>query len=562
MRNVQMKKFLILMLPSFMAMAELSAQSAYIPFNRDYYHIVDRYEIRQGEFTDQFNTGFKPYRRDDVAAFMDSLAHFQLTANAVDRFNNTYIRDDNWEFSRLATRESERPVWGLYRKPSDFFHYRDEFFDLHLNPVISFGLGNESGEENPRFRNTRGLEMRGSIDRKIGFYTFMTMNEVRFPSWVDDYTRFNGAVPGEGFWKPYSDEGYSYFSAMGHITFPITKHVRAQLGHDRNFVGEGYRSMILSDFSNPYMFFKINTKIWKFDLTNLWGQMTADVVYNRGRPTDARYPQKWFSHHRLGINLGRRLNVGVFESVMANTWDWNYLNPVIFYRWVEHSLGTPDKVMLGTDFKWNFVPSMQLYGQFALDEFVWNEFFGIDGQNSRRNKHGLQLGYKYIDLFKIPNLDLQLEYNQARPYTYQEKFEYGSFTNYRTPLTHPRGANFREGLAILRYQPIPRLQLNATGVYHYFGTDPSPEVNFGGDVNKNHNIANTGMGLFGHTIGQGVTNHLGIASLNASYMLKHNLFIDLNHIYRNQKVEGGADLVSNFTQVGLRLNFVRQDYLY
>ena len=218
--------------------------------------------------------------------------------------------------------------------------------------------------------------------------------------------------------------------------------------------------------------------------------------------------------------------------------------------------------MLGTDFKWNFVPSMQLYGQFALDEFVWNEFFGIDGQNSRRNKHGLQLGYKYIDLFKIPNLDLQLEYNQARPYTYQEKFEYGSFTNYRTPLTHPRGANFREGLAILRYQPIPRLQLNATGVYHYFGTDPSPEVNFGGDVNKNHNIANTGMGLFGHTIGQGVTNHLGIASLNASYMLKHNLFIDLNHIYRNQKVEGGADLVSNFTQVGLRLNFVRQDYLY
>jgi len=557
-----MKKFLTLLLLTVTAITELSAQGAYIPFNRDYYHLIDRYEIRQGEFTNEFNTGFKPYRRDHVAAFMDSLTHFQLGSNAVDRFNNTYIRDDNWEFSGFVTRESENPVWGIYRKPSDFFHYRDEVFDLHLNPVISFGLGNESGEENIRFRNTRGLEMRGSIDRKIGFYTFLAMNEVRFPSWVDDYTRSNGAVPGEGFWKPYSEEGYSYFSAMGHITFPITKHIRGQLGHDRNFVGEGYRSMILSDFSNPYMFFKLNTKIWKFDLTNLWGQMTADVVYNRGRPTDARYPQKWFSHHRLGINLGSRLNIGVFESVMANTWDWNYLNPVIFYRWVEHSLGTPDKVMLGTDFKWNFVPSMQLYGQFALDEFVWNEFFGVDGQNSRRNKHGLQLGYKYIDLFKIPNLDLQLEYNQARPYTYQEKFEYGSFTNYRTPLTHPRGANFREGLAILRYQPIPRLQLNATGVYHYFGTDPSAEVNFGGDVNKNHTVSGTGMGLFGHTIGQGVTNHLGIASVNASYMLKHNLFLDLNHIYRNQKVEGGPDMASNFTQVGLRLNFVRQEYLY
>ena len=557
-----MKKFLPLLLIAMLAITELFGQSAYIPFNRDYYHIIDRYEIKQGIFTEEFNTGFKPYRRDHVVAFMDSLTHFHIDASEVDRFNISYIRDDSWEFSELDTRESQNPVWGLYRKPSDFFHYRDKFFDLHLNPVISFGLGNEPGEENIRFRNIRGLEVRGSIDRKIGFYTFLTTNEVRFPSWVDDYTRHQGAIPGEGFWKPYGDEGYSYFSAMGHITFPITRHIKAQLGHDRNFVGEGYRSMILSDFSNPYMFFKINTKIWKFDLTNFWGQMTADVVYNRGRPTDARYPQKWLSHHRLGINLGRRLNIGVFESVMANTWDWNYLNPVIFYRWVEHSLGTPDKVMLGTDFKWNFVPSMQLYGQFALDEFVFNEFFGVDGENSRRNKHGLQLGYKYIDLFKIPNLDLQLEYNQARPYTYQEKFEYGSFTNYRTPLTHPRGANFREALAILRYQPIPRLQLNATGVYHYFGTDPSAEVNFGGDVNKNHNIANTGMGLFGHTIGQGVTNHLAIASLNASYMLRHNLFIDLNHIYRNQRAEGADDLASNFTQVGLRLNFVRQDYLY
>ena len=100
--------------------------------------------------------------------------------------------------------------------------------------------------------------------------------------------------------------------------------------------------------------FKLNTKIWKFNLTNLWSQMTADVIYNGRRPTDGRYPQKWFSHHRLGINIGKNLNIGVFESVMANQFDWNYLNPVIFYRWIEHQLGTPDKVMLGFDGKWNF----------------------------------------------------------------------------------------------------------------------------------------------------------------------------------------------------------------
>src|SRR5690606_34138738 len=146
--------------------------------------------------------------------------------------------------------------------------------------------------------------------------------------------------------------------------------------------------------------------------------------------------------------------------------------------WVEHQLGTPDKVMLGTDFKWAVFPSMQLYGQFALDEFVFRGFFEIDGKKSSRNKHGLQLGYKYINFMDISNLDLQLEYNQVRPYTYEEKFDYQSFSNYRTPLTHPRGANFQEVVALIRYQPLPRLNLTATGMYQRYGTDPDENSNF------------------------------------------------------------------------------------
>ncbi|MBT0812227.1 hypothetical protein KIH41_13155 [Litoribacter ruber] len=555
-----MDRFLFFLIGFVLISQVVSAQSAYLPFDRDKYHLIERYEIRNGEFSPDFNTGFKPYRRDRVVKYLDSLTVQNQSLGKVDAFNLQYLRDDSWEFSGLPTTESEKPLWGIYRKPSDFYHYRDRFFDLHVNPVISLGGGVERGQEDLRFINSRGIELRGSVDRKIGFYTFMTMNEVVFPTWMDAYTRENGAVPGEGFWKFYEQNGFSYFSALGHLSFNITKHVQAQVGHDRNFVGEGNRSLILSDFSNPFMFFKINTKIWKLDFTNMWGQMTADLVYDgRGRPTDARFPQKWFSHHRLGINIGNKFNVGVFESVMANSWDWSYANPVIFYRWVEHMLGTPDKVMLGTDFKWNFYPAMQLYGQFALDEFVFGEFFGIDGENSRRNKHGVQLGYKYVDAFKISNLDFQVEYNQVRPYTYQEKFEYGSFTNYRTPLTHPRGANFREGLAIVRYQPMNRLFLNLTGMYQLHGSDPSPEVNYGGDVNKNHNITNVELGLFGHTIGQGVKNEIYMGTMRASYMWKHNLFVDLSQTFRQQQIEGQSNLSTSFTQMGIRLNFGLRD---
>lgn len=559
-----MKKLIIFSFAlSVLLSQQLFGQGAYVPFNRDYYHLIERYEILDGKNNPSFHTGFKPYRRDQVGAFLDSLSYSGLLKSKSDRFNLEYLSNDNWEFVERQTSDSDQPLLKkLYRKPSDFFHYRDSIMDIHVNPVIYLAAGNEPGFDKFRLRNSRGIELRGSIDRKVAFYTYMTTTQVIFPSWIKNYTEKNGAVPGEGFWKRYEEEGYGYFSAMGHISFNLTKNIQAQIGHDRNFVGEGYRSMILSDFSNPYLFAKINTKIWKFNLTNVWAQMNADVIFDgQGRPTDGRYPQKWFSFHRLGMNIGKKLNIGLFESVMMNQFNWNYLNPIIFYRWVEHQLGTPDKIMLGMDAKWNFTPGMQFYGQFGLDEFVFGEFFGIDGKQSSRNKYGLQAGFKYIDVFKISNLDLQLEYNQARPYTYQEKFEYQSYTNYRTPLTHPLGANFREAVGILRYQPTPRLFANFTGIFQFFGDDPSEDVNFGKDLLKNRLNPNTGIGLFGNRIGQGIENRVIMGSLNLSYMIKQNVFLDLSHTYRRRTAQDlNAPDVGQFTQAGIRINMIRNDF--
>ena len=548
----------ILFLPLF-----AFAQGSYIPFDRDYYQKIERYEILQGRNNASFHTGAKPYRRDHVAAYLDSLAQDAVIRSRADQFNLAYLSQDNWEFITRETPESKKPfLKGLYRRPGDFAHYYSDEFDIHVSPVIYLNGGIEpDNDQNPN-RLSRGVVLRGSIDKKVGFYTYFTSSEAFFPSWVKGYAEYNGAVPGEGFWKEYNGNGYSYFSALGHVSYNITKHIQVEVGHDRNFIGEGYRSFLLSDFSNPYMFVKFNTQVWKFQLTNIWTQMTADVDYDRGRPTDGRYPQKWFSFHRLGFNVGKNLNLGFFESVMTDKVDFNYFNPIVFYRWVEQSLGTPDKVMLGIDYKWNFYPSMQLYGQFALDEFVFSEFFGQDGKNSKRNKYGLQAGFKYIDLFKVSNLDLQLEYNSARPYTFQEKVDYQSYSNWRTPLTHPRGANFREMLGIIRYQPIPKLNLTFLTMYQLYGADPDLETNWGGDVLKNR-LEGSPTGLFGNVIGQGIENKVIQTNLNASYMLRHNFFIDASHTFRRRTAQDlDSPATSQYMQLAFRWNFIRPDYNY
>ncbi len=540
------------------------AQGAYVPYDRDYYQKVERYEILQGKNNPFFNSGYKPYRRDILAKYLDSLAaNPEVIQSQADQFNLDYLSQDNWEFSERELPASKKPfLKSLYRKPGDFVHYEGEDFGIHLSPVIYLSGGTETDNDRNPARLARGLVVRGSVDKKVGFYTYLTTSEVFFPSWVKDYAEYNGAVPGEGFWKEYQDEGYNYFSALGHVSFQITKHIEIQVGHDRNFAGEGYRSFQISDFSNPYMFVKFNTKVWKFQLTNLWTQMTADVFYDRGRPTDGRYPQKYFAYNRLGFNVGKNANLGFFSSIMTDKINFNYFNPFIFLRWVEQQQGTPDKVMLGLDAKWIFVPGMEVYGQFALDEFVFNEFFEIDGDGSKRNKYGAQLGYKYINVFGLKNLDFQLEWNQARPYTFQEKFEHQSYSNFRTPLTHPRGANFREFVGIFRYQPLPRLDLNLTGFYQYFGTDESPEVNWGGDVLKNR-LEGSPTGLFDNYIGQGMENKVIQSNLTASYMLKHNFFVDASHTFRKRTAQDlDEPLSSHYLQMAFRWNFVKPDFNY
>ena len=80
--------------------------------------------------------------------------------------------------------------------------------------------------------------------------------------------------------------------------------------------------------------------------------------------------------HHLSYNVTPNFNFGIFESVIASRkqqFELQYLNPIIFYRSVEHSLGSPDNVILGANFKWNIAKKCQIYGQLVLDEFYFKE---------------------------------------------------------------------------------------------------------------------------------------------------------------------------------------------
>lgn len=543
------------------------AQSNFLPLNEDYYHLIDRYEVKTGVLMPQFFTTVKPYKRSEVVDFADSVHSLGLFTSSADQFNYEYIQNDNWEWSGAASSDSKKPfLKHFYRKKSDLFHVSEKWFDLHVNPVLYLGAGKDTRSDDMLYINTRGVEVRGMVDKKVGFYTYLTDNQTLLPSYVQDQIGLTAAVPHEGFWKQYKEgRAVDFLQARGYITFEATRHINLQFGHDRFFVGSGQRSFIFSDNGPPSWFVKGNLKVWKLNYLFLVNQMTADVAVGPGGTLVASnngYHDKFTALHHLSINIGKKFNLGIFEAVAFNADDstgirLDYFNPIIFYRAIEQQNGSSDNVLLGIDFKWNVVRKLSLYGQFVLDEFVIDNL--RKGNGWWANKFAIQAGGKYVDAFGIPNLDLQGEVNVAKPYTFSHNTSYGNYSGYRQPIGHPLGANFKEFIGIIRYQPLPRLNVAGKLIYAQTGRDTlDAEGSWGGDILKPNTKRYKDEG---NVIAQGIPNDILFGSLVASWQLRHNLFIEGTLIIRkSESPEIFYNNNSTITSLALRWNIARRQY--
>jgi hypothetical protein len=546
------------------------SQSTYVPTNESYYHLLDRYEVKSGKISPHIFTSVKPWKRSHIVEFLDSADAQGLFTSAADRFNLQYFRNDNWEWARPTTNDRNAILKFFYKKKSDFLHVdQDPDFDLHVNPVLYLGAGNDGDLNQPLFINTRGVEIRGMLDKKIGFYTFLSENQSRIPGYVSSTVDANPAlgrypvIPHEGYWKDFADgTAYDYFQARGYISFEATKHLNVQFGHDKTFIGNGFRSLIFSDHAPASLFLKANAKVWKLNYMFQLNRMVADVRgAGSGLQANNKYPDKYVAFHHLSINIGKKLNVGLFESVVFNATDstsfeWAYLNPIIFYRAIEQQFGSSDNVLLGMDFKWNVLKGVSLYGQFVLDEFVLDNITA--GTGWWANKYALQGGLKYFDAFGVSNLDLQAETNIVRPFTYSHTTPYGSYSNYLQPIAHPLGANFKEYIGIMRYQPMPRLNITGKLIYAQIGRDTAANESWGSDIIKNTKLRKQ---EFNNTITQGVNNTLMIATFSASWQLAHNMFIDGTVVIRkSESPEVAYAQNSTITSLALRWNIGQRFY--
>jgi hypothetical protein len=476
-----------------------------------------------------------------------------VPASKQDVFNLSYLRNDHflWYDSGIDRRS---PILNtFYPYSAAIYAAKRPGVKLLINPVIhAEGLFSSSDSLIP-FTNTRGVEVAGQIGDKVGFYSTILENQRRFTNYLDRTVATNDAVPGSGFYKPFGARAYDYFYARGYFTFSPIKQIHIQAGHDQNFIGNGVRSLVLSDFSKPHLFLKVRTKVWRFQYTNLFSEWSDLRMQTAGGSGQSK---KFSATHHLSINLGKRWNVGLFETVIQGPDstelirpDANYWNPIIFYRAVEHGLNSRDNVLVGMDARFLAAKGLTFYTQVLLDEFVKDELLQRTGWWG--NKWGLQLGGRYFNAFGIPNLDIQMEWNGVRPYTYSHFRRSQNYVNHNYAVAHPAGSGFSEGLGIIRYQVSPRVNLVVQGFLRAQGVDTAG-FNHGNNIllTYGNRPQDTNIPLV-----HGLRQVTQFGQVRMSYQFFQNMFVDALIRYRSEAI---ADLDQEnsgwWFGLGLRIN--------
>ncbi len=487
----------------------LSAQQNNLFLNRNIYNW---YEPALNKQAAHFHTAIRPYRISEIDSVIryDEIFHLRKVSN--DHF-----------FGKLWNWIGYDTIVGV-SVPD---------FHMRIDPLINFAGGYDL-ENNGKglWVNTRGVVISADIggQRKVSFTTSVRENQAKYPDYLAHYINDVQVVPGQGKVRKFKQNAFDYLNATGYVSYTPSKYFNFQLGHDKNFIGDGYRSMLLSDNSLYYPFFKITSSFWKIKYMNLYTQF--DDAMNIG-PDGANIvtgvTRKWGSFHYLSVDVFDWAQVGLFEGIiwpnndttLTRGFDVNYLNPVIFFRPIEFGLGSPDNAVLGANVKFIPFDEMIVYGQFMMDDL--DVAANRKGEGYYRNKFGIQAGMKF---YGIKNLVLQAEMNQANPYTYAHKEPVQNYAHYNQPLAHPLGANFREFIAIVNYRFWERFYVEAKLQSAIVGYDQTAGENYGADIFKSDLDIPGWPEVYGNYIGQGLKTTIKSTDLRGGYLI--NPSINLN----------------------------------
>lgn len=335
------------------------------------------------------------------------------------------------------------------------FELIDSNYKLFLSPIFNFSIGQDQTNlvDQRLYRNTRGYYLAGNLLNKLSFVSTFYENQARFsmyetayflehgelyPTDSGNYQSQNAVIPGAARTKPFKENSFDFSYATGQIIYQPFKNLMISAGNTPQFIGVGYRSLLLSDNSLPAPHLRLKFTIkskWEFNYMRM--RLMNLVRKPAASSAEPYYDPKALSINYITYNFNSNFSLSFFEGLVWSMGDSIQTKGVhpLFYSPIPFLAELTRKQqdlnsIIGLNVSYSGLKAQQFYGQLAFGNL--------------KNAYAIQLGWRSYSCFGIKKSMLQFEYNQATEKMYQSVNSRLSYSNGNLPLAHTMGTAFQE----------------------------------------------------------------------------------------------------------------------
>lgn len=459
------RKLIYIITLVFISGGYCNAQIENVPLSYPVYDFLK--EMRVKRIISELNDDNPNLSRFEVVKYLDEI---QLKSNELSNtekmlLNKYMIEYNPDEINPRTTMSLIKSNMNVSNGFRDFFSNKQKYlfaYEKNKNNVFIDGLGHlyyinglkPNSKSNAKIFDV-GFRIRGTVFEHLG-YEFAVLKggasgdslliESAFPPVKSNFKYVEN-----------TENVVNYDFAQGYLKYyfePEDKMgLSLQLGREKITYGLGYsRSLALSGDAPDMNFLKFGFKYGIINYSSVFGSTVGEYSPNR----DERYT-KYFTANRLKLSFENLFDVGIAETVISSRGiELGYLNPVIFYKFLEHSLQDRDNGTIFVDFQTHFLKDFELQGTFFLDE---NILSNLSDMSKATNKSAYQLGFFWYEPAGLKNLSLICEYTKIRPYVYSHYDYKNTYTAFGVIMGHPIGPNSDQIFAKLNYNLGDKVRL-------------------------------------------------------------------------------------------------------
>lgn len=408
----------------------LNAQVEHVPLTSPVYDYLLRAENKG--YLEHKSLSSLPLQRKEIISILNQMYSDENISTTDKKIVEFYLK----EFNSLPEKntvvfENEQNTDNIFfkdlfgNKDKYIYKYTDSSNNVELKPLLkaeSFFTNNSSYDESKSVLLHGGVRLMGTLSNSFGYYLQAT----------------NGAIiSGDRNLAIDREQSYSNNVKFAFLESDLDftqSHVRydnnwfyATLGREVRNLGTGlFQKVFISNSSQPFDALSLGARFNSFEYRFTHGSLLSSPLdTNISQGFNSVIPDKFLVMHRFAFRPSWG-EIALWESVIYSdrSIDFAYLNPISFFKSLEHALRDRDNSMMGIDATIRPMNNLQLKGSFLLDDIIISEI----GNGYWSNKTAWNIAATYS--FDLP-IDLGIEYSRVEPYTYSHFNNLNAYTNDR-----------------------------------------------------------------------------------------------------------------------------------